>query len=163
MPLECRFVPDSRSVELRPLQLCDAGEILTLQRAAFVDEAVLFNDVYLPALTQSLPELVQEIQRSSGIVAVVRTRLAGAIRMQRVDQTLRITRLTVAPDLRGRGIGTALMRAAEEGTAAVHASLFLRPRNDALLRFYRCLGYIPAHVDAADPAAELIELRKQLR
>lgn len=155
-------MPEILPVVLRPLQRSDAGELLSLQRAAFVSEALLYNDILLPALTQPLDELVQEIRRSSGIVAMVGTRMAGAIRMRHMADTLHITRLTVAPDLQGCGIGTALMAAAEEGTTAVRAGLFVRPRNETVLRFYRRLGYVPAHPDAADPDPELIGLVKDL-
>lgn len=155
-------MPDSVPVELRPIRVSDAGEILSLQRAAFVDEALLYNDMSLPALTQPLEQLTREIRRCSGIVALLGTHLVGAIRTNHVTDTLHITRLTVAPDLQGRGIGTALMRAAEKGTTAVRASLFVRPRNDALLRFYRRLGYVPAHHDIADRDLELIGLLQEL-
>jgi hypothetical protein len=39
----------------------DAGELLTLQRAAYVTEAQAHNDLALPPLTQSLAELRAEL------------------------------------------------------------------------------------------------------
>jgi hypothetical protein len=39
----------------------DAGEVLTLQRAAFVTEAQAYRDLHLPALTQTLAGLHAEL------------------------------------------------------------------------------------------------------
>ena len=140
----------------------DAAELMSLQRAAFETEALLHDDLLMPALTQPLAELMMEIRRSSGIVAMVGTRMAGAIRTRHMADTLHVTRLTVAPDLQGFGIGTALMGAIEECATTDRASLFVRPRNEAVVRFYRRLGYAPANPEGADPDPELIELVKDL-
>lgn len=43
----------------------DAGEIMTLQRAAYVTEAQAHSDLDLPPLTQSLDELRAELGGSS--------------------------------------------------------------------------------------------------
>ncbi|MET9020676.1 GNAT family N-acetyltransferase [Actinopolymorpha sp. NPDC004070] len=64
--------------------------------------------------------------------------------------------------LAGRGIGTALMRTAEERTTAARACLFVRPRNEAVLAFYRRLGYAPPDGAAIDTAQELVGLAKEL-
>ncbi len=45
---------------LGPLDAGAAGELLTLQRAAHVTEAQLYDDARLPALTQSLDDLGAE-------------------------------------------------------------------------------------------------------
>ena len=42
----------------------DAGEILTLQRAAYVTEGQIYNTPFLPALTQSYEELVAELSET---------------------------------------------------------------------------------------------------
>lgn len=54
--------------------IADAGELLTLQRAAYVTEALLYGDPELPALTQSLAELVDELRfASTRAMATVRS------------------------------------------------------------------------------------------
>lgn len=45
------------------VQPADGGELLTLQRAAFVTEAQLYDDPRLPALVETLPELLAAVQR----------------------------------------------------------------------------------------------------
>ncbi|MGH3702782.1 MAG: GNAT family N-acetyltransferase, partial [Pseudonocardiaceae bacterium] len=60
--------------------IADAGELLTLQRAAYVTEARLYLDPELPALTQSLAELVDELRSALALKAVVDHRIVGAVR-----------------------------------------------------------------------------------
>lgn len=133
---------------LRPLVLADAGEALTVQRAAFVVEAQRYADPWLPALTQTLAELEHEIRTSSGIVAVIRGRVVGVVRMRTFVDTLYVNRLAVAPDCQGQGIGGVLLRAAEQSTTASRASLSTGPRSGANLRFYQRRGYV---LDTASP------------
>ena len=57
-----KSVNDADVVELT---ITDAGELLTLQRAAYVTEAQLHDDVSLPALTQSLLDLLTELSNSA--------------------------------------------------------------------------------------------------
>lgn len=56
----------TEQVQLSEMTSADAGEVLTLQRAAYVTEAQLYNDAFLPALTQTLDELVAEIESGGG-------------------------------------------------------------------------------------------------
>lgn len=89
----------------------DAGELLTVRRAAFVTEAQIFNDPNIPALTQTLEELVVDLQ--SGDVVTLGAwsgpRLVGSIRVGIEDDKATIGRLAVVPDLQGKGIGTQLL------------------------------------------------------
>ncbi|MBM7787751.1 GNAT family N-acetyltransferase [Tenggerimyces flavus] len=141
----------------------DAGEILTLQRAAFVDEARRDNDFHLPALTQTLRDLEQELQSSTAHVAILGARIVGAVRTRQVEDTLYINRLTVAPDWQGRGVGTALMGAAEREATAKRASLFVRNYGEhSVSDFYSRLGYVPADPGGSAQHAELVRLVKDL-
>jgi hypothetical protein len=51
---------DELSIE--PMRASDAGEILTVQRAAFVSEAIIYGDARMPPLVQTLDELKAELQ-----------------------------------------------------------------------------------------------------
>jgi hypothetical protein len=51
----------ARPVDPLRLGTGDAGEILTLQRAAYVPEAQAHGDLWLPPLTQTLQELRGEL------------------------------------------------------------------------------------------------------
>ena len=43
-------------ITVRDITPDDAGEVLTLQRAAFVQEALIYRSVDMPPLTQTLDE-----------------------------------------------------------------------------------------------------------
>jgi GNAT superfamily N-acetyltransferase len=132
-------------IELRALPSGAVGELLTLQRAAYVTEAQLYDDVRLPALVQTPDELADELARSSCLAA-----LAGS-------------RLVVAPDLQGRGIGTRLLLAAERSTTLPRAALFTGARSTANLRLYRRHGYVETAREPVRPGLELVHLVKELR
>lgn len=100
--VEPRF--DTVSVE-------DAGELLTVRRAAFVTEAQLYGNPHLPALTQSLEELVEDMQRPDVVTigAWIGHRLVGSLRIEFEGNRATLGRLAVVPDLQGRGIGSRLL------------------------------------------------------
>ena len=150
-------------IEIGPLPLGAAGELLTLQRAAYVPEAQPYDDVRLPALVQTLDELADELTRSTCLAALAGGRLVGAVRTHERDGVLHVGRLAVAPDLQGRGIGTRLLRAAEQATHMPRAALFTGARSAANLRLYRRHGYVQTTREQVRPGLELVHLVKELR
>ncbi|HWM16469.1 MAG TPA: GNAT family N-acetyltransferase [Microbacterium sp.] len=152
-------------VTVRPIRPEDAGEVLTLQRAAFVQEALIYRTIDMPPLTQTLEELEAELRENLGIVAVAGTRIIGAVRAQRDGELLLIGRLAIAPDQQGRGVGTLLLEAVEErGSAAgaTVAELFTGSLSDANLRLYERVGYVQSQRVKGDDGIEQIFLRKRL-
>jgi predicted N-acetyltransferase YhbS len=149
--------------EVRPLTTSDAGELLTLQRAAFVTEAQLYDDVRLPALVQSLDELRAELTSGRALGVRVGARLVGAVRTREDGGVLHVNRLTVAPDLQGGGLGSQLLAAAETGTDAVEARLFTGHRSAGNLRLYRRFGYVEERREVVHAGLTLVYLSKQLR
>lgn len=91
----------------------DAGELLTVRRAAFVTEAQLYDDPHIPALTQTLDELREDLARPDVVTlgAWSGTRLIGSVRVGLEEDRALLGRLAVAPDVQGRGIGTRLLMA----------------------------------------------------
>lgn len=135
-----------------------AGEVLTVQRAAYVTEAQRYGAPDIPPLRETLDALRADLAEADSRRLVARAawlgpRLVGSVR-GRVDGTrMEIARLTVAPDVQGRGIARALL-------AAVHAAappgvvtswLVTGARSDDNIRVYTAAGYRPTGtvVDAA--------------
>ncbi|MCX6401528.1 MAG: GNAT family N-acetyltransferase [Propionibacteriales bacterium] len=90
----------------------DAAELLTLQRACWVQEALANDSLDIPALHESLDDVrtwlgvwdTWVVRRAGRLVAAVRGRLEGP------DQTAwDIGRIMVAPDLQGSGLGRVLL------------------------------------------------------
>jgi GNAT superfamily N-acetyltransferase len=150
-------------VEIAPVSIADAGEILTIQRAAFVSEALIYGSADMPALTQNLEEVEAELQDAYGWVARKNGRLVGAIRAREADGLLLIGRIAIAPDMQGAGIGRMLLDAAESNSTAEEAELFTGSLSEANLRLYERCGYRETQrVDQEDGIQE-IYLRKHLR
>jgi len=159
-----------QGLELLRMTTADAGEVLTVQRAAYVSEAQLYKDAFLPALTQTLDQLVDEIETGGGFVLRVHGRLVGAVRTRIVGGLLHIGRLTVAPDVQGHGYGGLLLTAAEseasaldedDNMAADAAVLFTGRLSEANLRLYARRGYVETHREELSPGVELVHLRKE--
>ena len=159
-----------QDLELLRMTTADAGEVLTLQRAAYVSEAQLYNDAFLPALTQTLDELVDEIQTGGGFVLRKNGRLVGAVRIRVVSGLLHIGRLMVAPDMQGLGFGSILMNAAEgevvttdeaSSLAPDAAVLFTGKLSEANLRLYARRGYVETHREQLGSGVELVHMRKE--
>ena len=101
----------SHEVTIRPVSDDDAGELLTLRRAAFVSEAQHYDDPHIPPLTQTLAELRADLH-ADGVVTLgawLGHRLVGSIRLLLEGTKATLGRLAVAPDLQGQGIGTQLL------------------------------------------------------
>ena len=98
-------------VTIQPVTDEEAGELLTLRRAAFVSEAQLYNDPHIPPLTQTLEELRADLAADGVVTLGARAghRLVGSIRVLLEDKRATLGRLAVAPDLQGQGIGTQLL------------------------------------------------------
>ncbi len=151
------------AVRLGPLGADAAGELLTLQRAAYVTEAQLYDDARLPALTQSLDDLGAELRTARCTGAWLGARLVGAVRTREDDGVLHVGRLVVAPDLQGRGIGTGLLAATEEGAGAGMAALFTGHLSVGNLRLYARAGYREQRREQVHPGLTLVHLTKPLR
>jgi GNAT superfamily N-acetyltransferase len=141
----------------------DAGEVLTIQRAAFVSEALIYGDPDMPPLVQTLEELEAELQDAGGWVARVDGRLVGAIRTREADGVLLIGRIAIAPDMQGAGIGQRLLETAEAHSRATEAELFTGSLSEANIRLYERCGYAQTErVDEGDGTAQVF-MRKRLR
>ena len=132
----------------------DAGEVLTLQRAAYVGEAMIY-DQFLPPLFETLDE-VKDVLASEITVLGIRDdgRLIGTVRIKPDGE---IARLAVAPDRQHEGLGTRLLEAA---IARGGTWLFTGDRSEANLRLYRRHGFEETHRGPV-PGHELVYLTRR--
>ena len=150
-------------VRLGPLDADGAGELLTLQRAAYVTEAQLYDDVRLPALVQTLDDLRAELTTARCTGAWLGGRLVGAVRTREDDGVLHVGRLTVAPDRQGAGIGGRLLAAVETAAPAHRVALFTGHRSEGNLRLYARCGYVEVRREPVHERLVLVHLEKELR
>ena len=155
-------VTPADEIAISPVEPGDAGELLTLQRAAYVSEGQIYENASIPPLTQTLAELADELGRSIALKATVGARIVGTARARLEGGTLHIGRIAVAPDMQGRGIGTALIERLEsEHADGVHTfALFTGDSNPANRRLYERLGYRATHTELLDFGVRLVHLAK---
>ncbi|WP_219463948.1 GNAT family N-acetyltransferase [Nonomuraea rhizosphaerae] len=139
----------------------DAGEILTLQRAAYVSEAQLYGDPFIPPLVESLEQVRKAVEAHLVLKAVAGARIVGAVRGQLAGATCLVGRLVVAPDHQGRGLGRALMEALHAEAAEAEAfDLFTGHLSEGNLRLYRRLGYRETRRERMDDHLTLVHMRR---
>lgn len=153
---------DRHEVVIAPIAESDAGEVLTLQRAAFVSEAQIYGSADMPPLTQTLAEVEAELRSSSGLTARIDGRLVGAIRYVDADGVLLVGRIAIAPDAQGEGIGRTLLESAERSSSAEVAELFTGSLSEANIRLYEACGYRESERVSHDDGTEQVFLRKPL-
>jgi tRNA (guanine37-N1)-methyltransferase len=135
-------------VEVRTVQPGDAGELLTLQRACWVQETR--DDPSEPsgdpdALTETYDDVRAWITEGTTLVLRSGSRLVGAVRGRLHEGRWHVGRLMVAPDLQGRGLGRLLLSRIEQVAPAEVTELELltgagSARNQ---RMFRKAGYRP--------------------
>ncbi len=137
--------PKKNEYTVTMLSDADAGEVMTLQRAAYVTEAQAHHDLDLPPLTQSLEELRAELNDPDVAALGVREdgRLVGAVRLRRIGSAVELGRLTVVPDRQGKGVGSFLLGEAETVFLdAREMQLFTGEHSTANIRLYERSGYV---------------------
>ena len=146
----------------------DAGEVLTLQRAAYVTEAQAHRDVDLPPLRQLLSDLAAELGDQEVFAAGWRDqarRLVAAVRVRMrpsAPTVAEVGRLTVVPDRQGEGLGSSLL-AGVEGllpASVTELRLFTGEFSEGNLRLYQRLGYTETHRQATPAGYALVHMAK---
>lgn len=125
------------SLEIRPYQPKDHDQVVTLWSEAFADDPP-WNE---PA---AMIRRKLTVQPELFFVACIDEQLVGAVMAGFDGVRGWIHHLAVRKAYRRQGIASALMRAAEDGLAAIgcpKVNLQVRATNRAVIDFYRTLGY----------------------
>lgn len=136
-------------MELVRLGPADAGELLTLQRASYLSEARAYRTFDLPPLLEELDQVEAALADPVCFGWGVREagRLVGSVRVVLRGDVAEIGRFVVAPDQQGRGLGSALLSAAEDAAPAEVTvfRLFTGSLSVGPLKLYPRLGYRETH------------------
>jgi GNAT superfamily N-acetyltransferase len=150
-------------VRVGPVGQADAGEVFTVQRAAYVSEARRYGLV-IPPLLETFAELRQEIADPAVLChgAWLGARLVGSVRGRVAGACMEIARFAVAPDVQGRGVGRALLASIEAAAPAGVDTLWLVTGSLSTdnLHFYERSGYVRVDTGHDAVGVEIIRMRK---
>jgi len=142
--------------EITHAQIEDAQEILELQKLAYQSEATIYNDWFIPPLTETLEEVKEEFSKSTILKLAADGKIIGSVRIVVKDDYCEIGRLIVHPDIQGKGIGKKLMLTIEkEFPMAKRFELFTGSKSERNIYLYEKLGY---KIFARKPLSEFVEL-----
>ncbi|HET6295604.1 MAG TPA: tRNA (guanosine(37)-N1)-methyltransferase TrmD [Kribbella sp.] len=152
-------------VQVLPATAADAGELHTLQRAAYLTEGAAYDDFTIPPLQEPLEGTVERVGEGGVWKAVVGSRIVGAVQVGVEGEVARIGRLMVAPDWQGRGVGTRLLRVAEKTVPAevTQYELTTGAQSERNLQLYRNAGYREVSRERQTAKVELVRLVKRRR
>jgi ribosomal protein S18 acetylase RimI-like enzyme len=141
-----------------------AGEALTVQYAAYLSEGRRYATTEIPPLVETVEELAADLRHPDvvGFAAWLGPRLVGSVRLRGVGGPgpVAFVRYSVAPDVQGRGIGSALIDTAHAVLPAGTTSWLVTGVDSAEnLALYRRRGYAERgrEVDAAGVAVVRME------
>jgi tRNA (guanine37-N1)-methyltransferase len=156
--------PHLRELVINRAAPADTGELITLQRAAYLSEARVTGSLELSPLTETPDRLRASLV--DGVVLVARRagRLIASVRAEvATDGAWLIGRLVVAPDLQGRGIGSRLMSEIE--SCAPRSCSRMRLTATAVaetLSFFGRRGYVELSRSAPDAGVQTAVMEKIL-
>lgn len=152
-------------VQVLPASPEDAGELLTLQRAAFITEAQVYGDLRIPPLLESLEECVARFAQGPVWKAVAGSRIVGSVQLGIDGSVGHIARLMVAPDWQRQGIAAKLLQVAEK-TAPPEITTYeltTGAESERNLQLYRNAGYRETGREQQTDKVVLVLLAKRRR
>ncbi|MEO9324906.1 tRNA (guanosine(37)-N1)-methyltransferase TrmD [Nocardioides sp. C4-1] len=148
-----------------PATRADAGELLTLQRACWLQEAIANDDVAgIPALHESLDDVLAWLGSWHVWVVRVDGRLVGAVRGRLEGEAWDIGRIMVAPDVQGRGLGRVLLEHVQAVAPPEAGSyvLFTGQHSHDNIRMYKKAGFRLRPDLEAPPLAVVLTKRRRI-
>lgn len=161
----------------RVATVADAGEILTVQRAAFLAEGQRYREPSLLPLRESLSEMRAAIDDPACTVVVAELdgedenddgtpgrpgRLVGSGRLTVVGELAHLSRIAVAPDRQGTGAGTAVLKALHNAVPAgvVWTRLVTGAGSQRNLDWYGRAGYRSLGTSLNELGVELMLMQR---
>ena len=150
-------------MEILKVNKDDLPEILTLQKSAYQENAIRYNNPNIPPLQQTLDDLNAEFEYKIFLKAVINDIIIGSVRACKKDDQTFIEKLIVHPDYQNQGIGSKLMLAIENEYKSNVFRLFTGHLDDKNISLYSKLGYvIYGELEYISPELSFIHMEKLL-
>lgn len=143
-----------------PAELEDMEEILALQKASYITEAEIYNNLNIPPLLQTLEETIDEARSGLILKAIADGRIVGSVRGTKRGDTCFIGKLMVLPGYRQQGTGAKLMAAIENAFPGCRFQLFTGHLSVKNLSLYESKGYRRFKTVQIGPDLQFIYLEK---
>jgi N-acetylglutamate synthase-like GNAT family acetyltransferase len=139
----------------------NAGEILDLQKLAYLSEAEIIDDFTIPPLHQTIDEIRSEFDHQIFLKIGLENRIAGSVRCYLEKETCHIGKLIAHPDCQNSGMGTKLLNAAEKQFPdAERYELFTGQKSKKNLHLYGKNGYRIFKTETISEKLTLVFLEK---
>ncbi|TWP51878.1 GNAT family N-acetyltransferase [Lentzea tibetensis] len=150
------------TIHIGPVDPSHAGELMTVQRAAYVAEARQNGVLSIPPLEETLDEIRASLGLALG--AWIGPRLVGSVRGRVDGSRMLISRLSVAPDVQGQGIGRALLEAITDARPDEVELLWLvtGARSDDNVRMYVKAGFVQTRAGVDEMNVPVVFLEKKV-
>jgi ribosomal protein S18 acetylase RimI-like enzyme len=127
----------------------NAAEIYALQKKAFYQQAMFYNNFALQPLVETFKDYTREFSLFYTVKAVYKSVIVGAVRGRKTNDTCHISRLIVHPDFQNNGIGTRLMFEIEKyhKGQVKRFELFTGFKSDKSIYLYTKFGYRKIRTD----------------
>jgi uncharacterized repeat protein (TIGR04076 family) len=120
----------------------DLPKILEVQKIGYLREVERTGDQNIPAMHQTLAEIQLDFSKGQILKAVENGTMIGTVRAVLDGVTCKVGRLVVLPEHRGKGYGSALLRAIESAFPdAERYELFTASLSEDNIRLYQRQGY----------------------
>lgn len=141
--------------------VCDAEPILALQKLAYIEEAILYNDFTIPPMVQKIEQVIQEFKEKSVLKVSMDDKIIGSIRAYQERESCYIGKLMVHPAYQNRGLGTRLLIEIEKKFPyCKRFELFTGCNSRKNIYLYQKSGYLPFKELLVSDTLKLVYLQK---
>ena len=140
----------------------DIPEILALQKIAYRSEAELYGDASVPALSQTMEQIVADFDQMIFLKAVVNGKIIGTVRGRRDGDIAHISRVAVHPYFQRKGLATRLIRQIEQEVGDVRLyEAFTGHQSTRNIHLYEKMGYRQVRTEPFTPTKQWVYLQKE--
>ena len=139
----------------------DLEKILEIQRAAFREEAEETNNFNISPLAETLDMIREDFRRQLILKAEDGNGvLRGSIRGRSAGGTTYVSKLSVSPDARRKGLAALLLKSLEEALPGPRFQLFTRRGNPKSINLYLKCGYSVFKEESLEEGLDFVFMEK---